>query len=181
MDVSQLKLEPIDFSDLPAYRWRIRRIVIGLLLFFYYCYALIFVFLLVDPAFFDLPESPSEVTSLLENPILLMVTFGFLGSVFFITRTFVRTSKKIDFPISWYLTRPVQGILMALFIYFAFRAGQFVFYSGGGTEVEESAINAYTLSILAIVAGMFTDQAYERLYAIALRIMKTGEEANTQR
>ncbi len=61
---------------------------------------------------------------------------------------------------------------MAIFIYYAFRAGQLVFYSGGDGKVDEEAINVFTLSILAIIAGMFTDHAYERLYSIAESMLK---------
>ena len=60
----------------------------------------------------------------------LMLLFGALGAVFMITRTFVRTVDKIDLPVVWYLTRPFQGALMAIFIYLAFLAGQIAFYSG---------------------------------------------------
>jgi len=104
-----------------------------------------------------------------KNP-LLMITFGFLGSVFFVTRTFLSAEQNRDLRGSWYVLRPLQGALMALFIYYSFRAGQLVFYSGEGTRVAESAINVYTLSVLAVFAGMFSDYAYERLRAAAIKV-----------
>ena len=101
----------------------------------------------------------------------LMLLFGALGAVFMITRTFVRTVDKIDLPVVWYLTRPFQGALMAIFIYLAFLAGQIAFYSGKGDAVNPNEINVYTISLLAIIAGMFTDHAYTRLLRVAERLL----------
>lgn len=117
-------------------------------------------------------------------PLLLMVTFGFIGGVFFITRTFVRTTQnqvgdggtieRKDVSVSWYLTRPLQSALMAIFIYYAFRAGQLVFYSMEGAPGAEQ-INVYVLSLLAIIAGAFSEQAFEKLHDIASRIFRLKE------
>lgn len=68
---------------------------------------------------------------------------------------------------------------MAIFIYFAFRAGQLAFYSAGG-EVDEKSINIYTLSILAIVTGMFTEQAYEKLASLANKLFKSELDENNK-
>ena len=172
MDISKLKLEPSDFSNISNWKWRTRRILLGWILFLYYSYAIMFMMNIALPELFAPPTSePSAFKDLGENHLILMMTFGFLGSVFFITRTFVRTGRTNDCSVAWYLTRPLQGVLMALFIYYAFRAGQFVFYSGG-KEVAAEAINIFMLSILAILAGMFTDHAYDRLYAIAENLLK---------
>lgn len=120
-------------------------------------------------------------------PLLLMVTFGFIGGVFSISQTFVRTSQKFidgkpqrnDLPVAWYLTRPLQSALMAIFIYYAFRAGQLVFYSMEGAP-DEKQINVFTLSLLAIIAGAFSEQAFEKLRSIAANILtiKSNEKNN---
>jgi hypothetical protein len=117
------------------------------------------------------------------HPLLLMVTFGFIGGVFFITRTFVRTTQKQvgdeverkDVSVAWYLTRPLQSALMAIFIYYAFRAGQLVFYSMEGAPSEEQ-INVFTLSLIAIIAGAFTEQAFEKLHSIATDLFKVKQK-----
>ena len=180
MDISRFRFDPIDFSGISQSRWVFRRTVIGFLLFLYYAYAFLFSFSIASskpPS----PETPGPATTAvfeidLTNHLVLMMTFGFLGGVFFVTRTFVRTRRESDCSVAWYLTRPLQGVLMALFIYYAFRAGQLVFYSGGEGKVDEQAINVFTLSILAIIAGMFTDHAYERLYSIAESMLKPKDK-----
>lgn len=192
MDLFHLKLELINFSKYSPFRWRLRRIFIGFLLFIYYTYALIFFFTVAFPdnvfvsTFIGTPiEGPGQETLEFESkevtahPLILMFTFGFLGGVFFITRTFVRTAEELvgeekerkDVAVAWYLTRPMQSALMAIFIYYAFRAGQLVFYSGTGS-VNEDELNVYTLSLIAIVAGAFSEQAFEKLHSIATGIFK---------
>ncbi len=179
MDFSQLKLELINFSEFSPFRWRLRRIIIGWMLFTYYAYAFIFFLIVAVPNYkesiFGLTNQP-EVSM---PPLLIMLTFGFIGGVFFITRTFVRTSQTLageeverrDVAAVWYLTRPFQSALMAIFIYYAFRAGQLVFYSMEGAPSEDE-INVYTLSLIAIMTGAFTEQAFEKLHSIATSFFK---------
>ena len=169
MELENLQMERIDFTNSPPWQWRARRIGIGVLLFFYYTYAIMFIVSFISPEAFELSM---EISGKQANHYLLMTTFGFLGSVFALSRTFVITQNKVDFPVAWYITRPLQGVLMALFIYFAFRAGQLVFFSGGGTEVDEKSINVYTLSILAVLAGLFSEHSYARLFALAEKTIK---------
>jgi len=169
MEFENLKMERIDFTTSSAWRWRFRRIGIGLLLSIYYIYAVMFIVSFISPESFSFAN---VIAAKQTNHYLLMTTFGFLGSVFALSRAFVITQNKVDFPVAWYITRPLQGVLMALFLYFAFRAGQLVFFSGGGTEVDEKSINVYTLSILAILAGLFAEHSYARLFALAEKLIK---------
>lgn len=171
MDFELLKMERLDFTSHSVWQWRLRRFGIGVLLFFYYTYAIMFIVAFIDPEAFG-SDVFGAIVSNKTNHYLLMTTFGFLGSVFDLSRTFVVTQNKIDYPAAWYITRPLQGVLMALFLYFAFRAGQLVFFSGGGTEVNEEAINVYTLSILAVLAGLFSEHSYARLFALAEKLIK---------
>jgi len=215
MKFDNLEMERIDFTAFPQWRWRVRRIWIGFLLFFYYLYAIGFLltFIIPDevsekttsterhaqaqsydsaanpanpakPANPDNPDKPanpanpasaSDANYWFKNHYFLMVTFGFLGSIYALTRTFVITQNKIDYPVAWYITRPLQGMLMALFLYFAFQAGQMVFFSSGGNANTDS-INVFTLSILAILAGLFSEHAYSRLYVLADKLIKPKPE-----
>ena len=172
MEFENLKMERIDFTKTSLWRWRVRRIGIGFLLYFYYSYAALFVVSYIFPDLDLLGTGAVKgIAGQHENHYLLMTTFGFLGSIYALSRTFVITQNKIDYPVVWYITRPLQGILMALFLYFAFRAGQLVFFSGGGS-VDENSINVYTLSLLAVLAGLFSEHAYTRLFVLAEKLIK---------
>lgn len=173
MDIELLRMERIDFTSAPAWHWKLRRFGIGWLLFFYYTYAIMFIVAFIAPESIGFSE---QIAGKKTNHYLLMTTFGFLGSIFDLSRTFVITQNRVDYPVVWYVTRPLQGVLMALFLYFAFRAGQLVFFSGGGTEVNEEAINVYTLSILAVLAGLFAEHSYARLFALAEKLIKPKPE-----
>ena len=174
MEIELLKMERIDFSKASAWIWRLRRFGIGLLLFLYYSYAVMFVVALIFPEeSFGISQ---QIAGKQTNHYLLMITFGFLGSIFDLSRTFVITQNRLDYPVVWYITRPLQGVLMALFLYFAFRAGQLAFFSGGGTQIDEAAINVYTLSILAVLAGLFAEHSYARLFSLAEKLIKPKTE-----
>lgn len=203
MDFFNLRLELVDFPKKSVYKWNLRRIFIGFILYIYYSYAFFFFFMIafpdkIIPNFFVTSQTnnpPNQIDSQQGNqtdkppsksdglkkfpPLIVMVTFGFIGSVFFITRTFIRTSRKPnededirkDMVVVWYLTRPMQSILMAAFIYYAFRAGQVVFFDTENSPKEDQ-MNIYSLSLLAIITGAFTEQAFDKLQEIATKIFK---------
>lgn len=171
MDPTKLTLELIDFEGKSPWRWRIRRFFIGYLLLTWYLYAIIFFYLLIGPEgaeFLGLEIGSGEYQ------LLITVTFGLLGSMYLVTRTFIRTVQKRDFPIVWYIARPIQGAIMALFVYYTFRAGQLAFFNGGETPVTEDQINIWMVSTLAILTGAFADEAFQKLYSIAQRMFSTS-------
>jgi hypothetical protein len=124
----------------------------------------------VDRGKLDTERAISAATRILYQ-LGITGVFGFAGGLFFVTRTFTRTSvtdsSKIDCPVFWYLLRPAQGMFMAFFVYLAFLAGQLIFYSGGGSAADPSAINIYVVAFLALLGGMFEEHAYFRLKAMA--------------
>lgn len=115
-----------------------------------------------------LPENPEEdlgatIAKMEQEPMFLMMVLGFLGSVFFLIRTLVRTRRTYDMPVAWYTLRPFLGMLQAVFIYFTFRAGGDLLYAGE----SEVALNVWTLGTIAIVTGIFSEQAFDRLREFA--------------
>lgn len=179
--VDDLESRLIDFTDTNGFMWFLRRAGITVLLMFYYMYAVSFGVLMMMPgAAPELAELAAEAAISPDGKnVAVMMTFGFMGGVFRITRTYSRTIHRMDMPLSWYVTRPLQAAVMAIFIYFAFRAGQLVFYSGGQDATAEQ-VNTYTLSILAIVSGLFTEQAYISLKMISQRLTIRPPKENSE-
>ena len=184
MKFSSLRPEPIDFSAMPYLLWILRRSTIAVFILIYYMYAFVAVmFQVFEPEVINkLSTGPNQqsmppaYSALLRSPTFNMTTFGFLGGIFVITRTFVSSAfRRPDMPFSWYITRPLQAILIALFIYYAFLAGQLVFYSGG-SDPKQEAVNIYAISILAIVAGMFTEQAYLSLKTLSRKLIPSKRQ-----
>lgn len=164
----------MDFEGGSSWWWRIRRIFIGYLLFTYYLYALIFFYFLIGP------DGAAILGLEIESGnyhLLITATFGLLGSMYLVTRTFIRTVQKRDFPVVLYIARPFQGVIMAVFVYYAFRAGQLAFFNGGDVAVTEDQINIWMVSLLAILTGAFADEAFQKLYSIAQRIFRPSDQS----
>lgn len=182
MDINDLKISLIDFSGLSRPHWFFRRFVIGSILFTYMLYAIAFFFQLALPEY-DLFEFSSDGTLPPIPDAITVATFGFIGGVFFGARTFIRTTQRradaqlyrFDLPISWYLLRPMLGSLTAIFLYYTILAGQVVFFVTDGTQQTES-VNIYTISLLAIIAGTFTEEAFAKLYSVAKNAFKVDAE-----
>ena len=180
MKYSSLSPELHDFSSVSLMFWRIRRIVIGLLLMIYSCYVIFVTFcyainskelleeiLKHDPLSLQMIDGYIKLFS---QPLIVMISFGLMGGVYTCIRTFVSTAKReFDMPVVWYLTRPLQSVLLAIFIYFAFVAGQVIFYGGSASNIKD--INIFSISLLAILAGMFTEQTYLSLKTISKKVI----------
>ncbi|MEM8868401.1 MAG: hypothetical protein AAGC73_09045 [Verrucomicrobiota bacterium] len=173
MDINDFKLGLVDHSHAGGLRWKFRRFGIGTILSFYLMYAVAFFFQLAFPEhdLFELGDG-SDTWSIPDA--ITVATFGFIGGVFFVSRTFIRTTERwsengplrFDLPVSWYLLRPMLGSLTSIFLYYTVLAGQLVFFNNEQTQDADS-INIYTLSLLAIIAGIFTEEAFEKLHSVA--------------
>lgn len=177
--------KPIDFSKKTVWHWHIRRIVIGCILAFLYIYAFTALTLIIfDPAAFEMTSNSKDKTNsaaliklITQNPTFITAMFAYLGSMFNITRFFVLTSgSQSDMSIAWYITRPFQAVLAGIFLYYVFYAGQLIFFNMSPTEGEGS-VNIYTISILAVLAGMFTEQVYESLQALSKKLIVVEKPA----
>jgi len=202
-----MELHLIDFTSTPNWKWRLRRLIIGVILVFYSFYALMFFTeivapgstLLVDEGYYEEPAMPTaaaphyneetgefipseeafyEAEMAVEqipynSKLLMMVSMGVAGSILLLFRTFVRTRRHRDLPVSWYALQPIQGGMMSLFLYFIFRSGETVLYDGGGEE----AMNIHVMASLAIVTGIFSERAFDTLLNASKKLLQVkGDE-----
>jgi len=123
-------------------------------------------------------ESIGDLDQWFESVFVTTVVFGILGALFMATRTFVRTTNFVDVPVAWYVTLPVQGALMAIFLFVLLRAGQITFFGADGGASDRS-INSFTVSLLALIGGMFTDTAFERLRKVGRGALGDRKEEDT--
>lgn len=106
----------------------------------------------------------------------LTLIMGALGSLLYITRDYLVGKNKRNF--SWYLFRPVLGMVTALAVYILAIAGQITISEGemtGGTGGGQ--LNPYFICFLAIIAGLLSEQAIERIRLMGRTVLKidTGE------
>ena len=95
--------------------------------------------------------------------LLLTLSMGALGSLIYITRDyFSRESQK---PFSWYLFRPFLGMVTAIAVFVLAKAGQLTISDAGVTEGVAENLNPYFISFLAIISGLLSEQATEKIRA----------------
>jgi uncharacterized membrane protein len=118
-------------------------------------------------------EDPVGVASLPRDLLTLFVTLmmGALGSVLFVTRTYLQQGDERGF--AWYLFRPFLGMITALAVFVAFKAGQLTL---GGVTTDQP-LNPFLLSFVAIISGLLSEQAIERLARIGGNMFRGDQEA----
>ncbi len=111
-----------------------------------------------------------EPTTIGLNAILLILVAlaGFLGSMIYIGSSFtdfVGNDKLKSNWLLWYIVKPFTGMGLAIVIYFVFRAGLLNFN-------DPTNINLYGIVTLAVLAGLFTDDATLKLKEVFEVIFK---------
>lgn len=122
--------------------------------------------------------SPFEIATMPGDYLTLIVTLamGALGSLLYITKHFVeqvlnRHQLNADTrhePISWFLFRPILGMITALVMFIFIKAGQLSFANPGASGSGQIELNPYVVSFIAITSGYLCWQAIES-------IQKAGE------
>ena len=110
------------------------------------------------PAALELPKIIAFTTLLL----LLVAVGGFMGAMIHVANSFIRyvgADQYVNNWLLWYVVKPFVGTAVALIGYLAFE-GKMV----GNEDVTH--INLYRVLALAILTGMFTDTATDKLKQI---------------
>ena len=115
---------------------------------------------------FDLPSG-----SLDQRLLFMVMVLGALGSLIHSITSFTTYIGNRKFLVSWtwwYLLRPFVGAALALALYFVVRAG--LLTSNSSTE----ALNQFGVAMLAIMAGLFSKQASDKLEEVFTTLFKPG-------
>jgi conjugal transfer/entry exclusion protein len=118
--------------------------------------------------------------------IFLTMAMGMLGSTIFITQEYVRAKSngqddssqwsRSYRPISWYIVRPFLGVATAISIYILAKAGQISLTSSSGTQ----SLDPFFISFLAIISGLLSEQAIQRISRAADPILNNGNSDDSQ-
>jgi hypothetical protein len=105
---------------------------------------------------------------------LLAVSMGALGSVLYMTRSFL--ASKGPKGLSWYKLRPLLGGALALGIFILLKGGQMILggHSRGASIPED--LDPFFISFLALGSGMLSEHAYARISSAGARLIKAPEE-----
>ena len=122
---------------------------------------------------FDLLATmPTELLTL-----ILTLSMGGLGSVIYLTRALFDPSQKR--PFIWYFSRPFLGMVTALAIFVLVKSGQIVFSSTSGPGIFNS-LNPFFISFLAIISGLLSEQAYEKIEAAGQAFFKVEKQQGSR-
>lgn len=106
--------------------------------------------------------------------LLVVVITGALGSAIHMLTSFadfVGNRRLFKSWIAWYLLRPVIGAGLAVLIYIALRGG---FFSG---NLQSGEVNPYGVAALGGLAGLFSQQAADKLKEVFETLFRVSEGA----
>ncbi|MEM7181077.1 MAG: hypothetical protein AAF518_09200 [Spirochaetota bacterium] len=118
---------------------------------------------LTNLKFHYLATMPNQLLTL-----ILTLSMGALGSTIFLTKELFNQSAR-NRALNWYLFRPFLGMVTAISIFVLVKSGQIVLtYNTSSEGVVSEALNPFFVSFLAIISGVLSEHAYEKIY-------KTGQ------
>ncbi|HMV43362.1 MAG TPA: hypothetical protein PK079_00185 [Leptospiraceae bacterium] len=111
--------------------------------------------------------------------LILTLSMGSLGSVIFLTRELFREQEKHS--INWYIFRPFLGMVTAIAIFVLAKSGQLVISDGGNeTNRMYETLNPFFISFLAIISGVLSEQAYEKIHNTGKSFFRAGAGENAR-
>lgn len=104
--------------------------------------------------------------------LILTLVMGCLGTTITVTSQFFRAPMEKS--LVWYMFRPALGVVTALAVYVAFRAGQ-IGLSGSGTTED---LNPFVISFFAVAAGLVSEDAIKQLSRLGRGLFGGKTEAS---
>lgn len=123
---------------------------------------------------YNLAIMPAEVLVL-----FLVLAMGVLGSTIFITQLYFRREKyqgKYDEHLNaaFFFSRPWFGAITALSIYVLAKAGV-LFLTDPSTQSGSATLSPFFISFIAIISGLFSEQAIQSIKAAADKWFKNQD------
>ena len=126
-----------------------------------------------DFGFAFLATMPTQLLTL-----ILTLSMGALGSVIYLTRTFF--DRQAAAPFSFYLFRPFLGMVTAVAIFVLAKAGQISISDASLSQGISENLNPFLISFLAVLSGLFSEHAYERIQRAGWAIFRSGDSSESK-
>jgi hypothetical protein len=104
--------------------------------------------------------------------LILTLSMGIFGSTIAVSRSLYDPKSDVTPGPHWYLFRPIQGAVMALAVYFLFKAGVLILSAPPSSGVASRDLNPFVIAFLGIISGLFAEYAYQRLEVAAKGIFQ---------
>jgi transcriptional regulator with XRE-family HTH domain len=136
--------------------------------------------------FFYVPgqqDVPRQLATWSEGHLTLLLTLlmGALGSLLYVSRAYLdwafkgaRWTEPAPLPLSWFIFRPMFGMITALAILILIKAGQLGFSSGTTFSLEEGSVNPFLIGFVAIIAGLMSWQCLELIESVGGRWLESA-------
>jgi hypothetical protein len=126
-----------------------------------------------DFGFVFLATKPTQLLTL-----ILTLSMGALGSVIYLTRTFF--DRQAAAPFSFYLFRPFLGMVTAVAIFVLAKAGQISISDASLSQGISGNLNPFLISFLAVLSGLFSEHAYERIQRAGWAIFRSRDSSESK-
>jgi hypothetical protein len=107
------------------------------------------------------------------NTVLLLIVLGAFGSLIFLVREYIEKNEKTG--LAGYVFRPILGMFLAIAMFLVDVVAHSVLSSASILEIRHE-----TLWILALAAGLLSEQAYQWVVERAAQAIKEGEQKARQ-
>jgi hypothetical protein len=126
-----------------------------------------------DFGFAFLATMPTQLLTL-----ILTLSMGALGSVISLTRAFF--DRQATAPFSFYLFRPFLGMVTAIAIFVLAKAGQISISDASLSQGISENLNPFLISFLAVLSGLFSEHAYERIQRAGWAVFRSRDSAESK-
>lgn len=103
--------------------------------------------------------------------LILTLSMGSLGSLIFLTQNLF--DKKQPMKLIDYLFHPFLGMVMAIAIFILAKSGQLVAVNSESSDAIN--LNPFFVSFIAIISGVLSKQAYDKIYRTGKAFFEEGE------
>lgn len=129
-----------------------------------------------DPVWFV--QVPNSILTL-----LLTLAMGALGSTIYLTARSLQfpnmesasAGEAARLPLMWFVLRPSLGMIVALAIYIAFRAG--VVTLSATPNSADAGLNPFVISFFALIAGLMSERAIANLMRNSRNVLGESDPA----
>jgi hypothetical protein len=113
---------------------------------------------------------PSQLLTL-----ILTLSMGAFGSIIYLTRELLTDKQRIK-SLHWYIFRPFLGMVTAIAIFVLVKSGQIIISDTSGNSAEPGGLNPFFVAFLAIISGMLSEHAYEKIYKTGQHFFNSSQD-----
>ncbi len=107
--------------------------------------------------------------------LFLVLIMGGLGGLISLTQSFLSDSEPDPHP-SYYIFRPILGILAAFAVFILVKAG--VLVAAGATPNGTDSLNPYFVAFLGVVSGLMAPNALKRIQVAGESLFRTSTDTD---